>query len=371
MSNWEKYLEEIYFNPEHPASFEGPKRLYESVKKEGKFKISHSKIKRWIQKQESYSRNKGVKRQFERGRVIVAGIDDQFDADLASLSLYADDNDGFKYLLVVIDIFSRYAWVEPIKDKTSNQIVNAFNKILSEGRVPKHLRSDGAKDFTSEHFKENLKSKDIVHIVTHSEKQANYVERFIKTLKSKIFRYMIEKNSPRYIDILQKIVDSYNRTWHSGIRSEPINVTKQNERRLWWQMYWPREKYDKKLKEKKKRGIPYAFKVGDKVRTTYIRKPFQRAYDARWTAEIFKINRRYMRQGQPIYTVVDWDNKPVKGTFYQKELQKVDSTDKDTFKVEKVLKYRGRGIKREALVKWLGWPKKFNSWIPAKNLIKK
>ena len=246
MSNWEKYLEEIYFNPEHPASFEGPKRLYESVKKEGKFKISHSKIKQWIQKQESYSRNKGVKRQFERGRVIVAGIDDQFDADLASLSLYADDNDGFKYLLVVIDIFSHYAWVEPIKDKTSNQIVNAFNKILSEGHVPKRLRSDGAKDFTSECFKENLKSKDIVHIVTHSEKQANYVERFIKTLKSKIFRYMIEKNSPRYIDILQKIVDSYNRTWHSGIRSEPINVTKQNERRLWWQMYWPREKYDKK-----------------------------------------------------------------------------------------------------------------------------
>ena len=78
-----------------------------------------------------------------------------------------------------------------------------------------------------------MKSKDIVHIVTHSEKQANYVEHFIKTLKSKIFRYMIEKNSAKSIDILPKIVDSYNRTWHSGIRSEPINVNKQNEKRLW------------------------------------------------------------------------------------------------------------------------------------------
>ena len=87
-------------------------------------------------------------------------------------------------------------------------------------------------------------------------------------------------------------------------------------------MYWPKEKYDKKLKEKKRRGIPFAFKVGDKVRTTYIWKPFQRANDACWTAEIFKINRRYMRQGQPIYTVVDWDNKPVKGTFYQKNFKK-------------------------------------------------
>ena len=209
MSNWEKYLEQIYFNPEHPASFEGPKRLYESVKKEGRYKISHGQIKRWIQKQESYSRNKGVKRQFERGRIIVAGIDDQFDADLASLSVYADENDGYKYLLVLIDIFSCYGWVEPIKDKTSLQIVNAFGKILSEGRMLKRLRSDAAKDFTSERFQEYLKSKDIVHIVAHSEKQANYVEHFIKTLKSKIFRYMIEKNSAKYIDILPKIADSY------------------------------------------------------------------------------------------------------------------------------------------------------------------
>ena len=270
MSNWEKYLEEIYFNPEHPASFQGPERLYESVKKEGKYKISHGKIRQWIQKQESYSRNKGVKRQFEKSRVIVAGIDDQFDADLASLITYADENDGYKYLLVVIDIFSCYGWVEPLKDKTAREIVNAFDKILSEGHVPKCLRSDTAKDFTSEHFQEYLKSKDIAHIVTHSEKQANYVERFIKTLKSKIFRYMIEKNSAKYIDILPKIVDSYNRTWHSGIRSEPINVNKQNEKRLWWQMYWPKEPYDEKLKEKKKRGIPYAFKVGDRVRTTYV-----------------------------------------------------------------------------------------------------
>ena len=79
--------------------------------------------------------------------------------------------------------------------------------------------------------------KKITHFVTHTEKQANYVECFIKTLKSKIFQYMVEKNSPRYIDVLPKIVQSYNRTWHSGIHSEPINVNKTNEKQLWWQMY--------------------------------------------------------------------------------------------------------------------------------------
>ena len=149
--------------------------------------------------------------------------------------------------------------------------MSAFDKILKEGRIPKHLRTDAAKDFTSERFQNYVESKNITHFVTHSEKQANYVERFIKTLKSKIYRYMVEKNSPRYIDVLPKIVDSYNRTWHSGIRSEPINVNKKNEKQLWWQMYWPREPDDK---DKKKHEIKYGFKVGDRVQTTYVQRAF-------------------------------------------------------------------------------------------------
>ena len=136
-----------------------------------------------------------------------------------------------------------------MKDKTATQIVNAFDKILSEGRMPKKLCTDAAKDFTSAKFQTFVKGKNIVHFVTHIKKQANYVERFIKTLKYQISRYMIEKNTRRYIDVLQKIVTSYNHTWHSGIRSEPVNVNKQNEKQLWWQMYWPKEPYVKKKKK--------------------------------------------------------------------------------------------------------------------------
>ena len=365
MSQWEQYLEKIYFDPSHPASFESPLRLYEIVKKEGKHRISHGQIKKWLQKQESYSLNKGVKQTFQRGRVIVGGIDDQFDADLASFMSYADENDGYRYLLVVIDVFSRYAWVEPIKDKTSAEMIRGFEKILSEGRIPKRLRTDAGSEFTSKTFKDYLRDKEIIHFTTHSEKQANYVERFIKTLKSKLYRYMIEKNSPRYIDALPKIVNSYNKTWHSGIRSEPINVTKRNEKQLWWQMYWPKEPYDKSMKKRKR--TPFTFKVGDKVRITYTRKPFQREYDARWTTEIFKVSRRFFRQDQPIYKLVDWYDDPVEGTFYQAELQRVE-VDDDLFKVERIIKYKGRGRNRKALIKWKGWPKKFNSWIPASNV---
>ena len=268
MSKWKEYLQKIYYDPSHPASYEGLNNLYNAVKQEGKFKISHKQIKDWLENQDTYSLNKAVRRNFQRGRVIVSGIDDQWDADLASFAHDADQNDGYKYLLVVIDIFSHYAWIEPLKDKTAKQITAAFNKILSEGCKPRRLRTDAATDFQSKVFQANLQRKDIPHFTTHSEKQANYVERFIKTIKGRIWRHIRATNSRRYIDILPKLVDSYNKSWHTGICSEPINVTKENENKLWWQMYWPNlsNKPDKKRKNKK----IFAFKVGDKVRISHL-----------------------------------------------------------------------------------------------------
>lgn len=363
------YLAQIYFNPKHPASFQNPLRLYKTVKQEGKYKISHSQIKRWIQQKHSYSTNKAVKRHFQRGRVIVKGIDDQWDADLASLIPYADSNEGFKYLLCVIDIFSRYAWVEPLKDKTPNEIIKAFKKVLSEGRKPKRLRTDAATDFTSSKFKEFCKKEKIANFVTHNETQANYVERFIKSIKSKIFRYMNHNNTERYVDVLSKLVDSYNNTFHTGIQSEPINVRKENESKLWWQMYWPKD-YPKIKKENEKKKSPFLFNIGDKVRMSHLRKAFQREYDSKWSSEIYKVSYRFLRQEQPIYKIKDWFNEPIQGTFYQTELQKVDSPEEDFWKINQILKYKGVGENRKALVSWIGWPKKFNSWLFVRDINK-
>ena len=147
MSKWKEYLQKIYYGPSHPASYEGLNNLYNAVKQEGKFKISHKQIKDWLENQDIYSLSKTVRRNFQRGRGIVSGIDDQWDADLASFAHDADQNDGYKYLLIVIDIFSCYAWIEPLKDKTAKQITAAFNKILSEGHKPRRLRTDAATDF--------------------------------------------------------------------------------------------------------------------------------------------------------------------------------------------------------------------------------
>ena len=97
MSKWKEYLQKIYYDPSHPASYEGLNHLYNAVKQEGKFKISHKQIKDWLENQDTYSLNKAVRRNFQRGRVIVSGIDDQWDADLASFARDTEQNDGYKY----------------------------------------------------------------------------------------------------------------------------------------------------------------------------------------------------------------------------------------------------------------------------------
>ena len=160
--------------------------------------------------------------------------------------------------------------------------------------------------------------------------------------------------------------DSYNQTYHRTIDMAPAKVTKTKETSIWWRMYWPRKQPGvQKLKKTRK---PFKFKVGDKVRLSHLKNPFSREYDEKWTGEIFSISQKILRGGLPLYRVKDYDGDEIKGTFYQSELQKVDVRDDDMWKIEEILKTRGKGRNKEYYVKWLHWPKKFNSWIRASDV---
>ena len=105
---YEDYLSTIYYDPHHAGSFGGLEKLYRAVRKEGKYVLGRAKIRKWLQKQETYTLHQHVRRKFRRQRVIVPYIDYQWDADTAVMTSYAKDNDGFGFFLLVIDIFSRY-----------------------------------------------------------------------------------------------------------------------------------------------------------------------------------------------------------------------------------------------------------------------
>ena len=111
-----QYLKKIYYDSSNPASFAGPDKLYRFVRKDGKFVLSKYKIKKWLQRQEPYSLQRHIKISVKRNRVVF-GIDDKWDVDLMDMTKYSKYNRGYNFILVAIDIFSKYVWLRPLKDK--------------------------------------------------------------------------------------------------------------------------------------------------------------------------------------------------------------------------------------------------------------
>ena len=353
------YLSSVYYDPKRSGGLGGLNRLYDDVKKEGKFKISRNEIKQWLMRQDTYTLHKPMRRHFRRNRVIVGGIDQQWQMDLADMQSMQKFNDGYRYLLVCIDVFSKYAWVIPLKNKTGPSLVEAFKRILVSGRKPEKVMTDQGTEFFNRHFKALMKEEKIELYNTYNETKASIVERLIRTLKTKMWQYFTAKKTMRYIDVLPELVYSYNHSVHRSIKARPVDVTADNETKIWHTLYDDHDVV---------KNVKYKFKIGDQVRISKVKRTFEKGYLPNFTKEIFTISKQVPRD-PPVFKLKDHDGEELKGTFYDKELQKVIKQD-DLYEVEKILKKRGKGNNVQYLVKWLGYPSKFNSRVPSSEINK-
>ena len=353
----EEFIKGRYNDPSAPGSFQGPDKLYQSNKRNG---VKKSQIKNYLKKEDTYTLNRAVRYKFPRNRVVAESIDYMWDVDNADLSLLYKENKGYKYFLLAIDVFSRYCWVRPLKTKYSKEIIKALSSIFSEGRIPITMRTDRGRELNNREVQRFLSQQGVHHYTTYNEVQANYSERCIKTIKSKLYRYMISRNTLRYIDVLQDIVHSYNNTVHSSLGIPPSKVNKKNESEVL------HEQYKRRRKPKEDSDNPWQkmkFKPGDQVRITYRREAFDREYGQKWSGEIFYVTKAWRRNTIPVYRLADWNGEEIKGTFYNQQLQSVNVDREGIFKIEKILKRRRRNGVNQVLVKYLHWPKKFNEWI--------
>ncbi|KAJ8019312.1 Chromobox protein-like 7 [Holothuria leucospilota] len=166
-----------------------------------------------------------------------------------------------------------------------------------------------------------------------------------------MWKYFTHSNTLKYIDILPKLVKGYNHSYHRSIKLSPVEVTKENEDRVW------RTLYPNLIKNEK-----FKFKVGDRVRISKLKLKFEKGYLPNWSEEIFTIVKSKATL-VPVYILIDWGREPIEGNFYESEMQKVNLAKSALFRVEKVLKKRKRNGRVEHLVKWKGYPAKFNSWV--------
>ena len=291
---------------------------------------------------------KPIIRKFEKRKVHAAFKDNIWDADLADMQLLSKYNKGIRFLLCVIDIFSKYAWVVPLKDKKGISIVKAFQIILKQSnRKPNKIWVDKGSEFYNASFKKWLRDNDIVMYSTNNEGKSVVAERFIRTLKSKIYKYMASISKNVYIDKLDEIVDEYNNTYRTTIKMKPIDV-KDNA-----YINPDKETNDKDPK----------FKNGDRVRISKCKTIFTKGYMSNWSEEAFVIKK--VKNTVPCtYVTNDLNREEIMGAFYEKELQK---TNQEEFRIEKVIKRKGNKI----YVKWKGYNNSFNSWIDKASLVQR
>ena len=140
--SWKEHLENIYYDLKSPISYAGPTKLYKYLKKEGRYKVGLHAIRRWLQDNDAYSLQRPLRHKFKTRRVIAQGIDALWDVDLADVSNLAKINDGIRCLLVAIDVFSRYLWVETLENKSHQSIIKGLQNIFKMGRIPKEIRTD-------------------------------------------------------------------------------------------------------------------------------------------------------------------------------------------------------------------------------------
>lgn len=291
---------------------------------------------------------------FDRRRTIIKGLDDLWQCDLAQMDLYASNNKNFKFILVVIDCFSKFVWVKPLKTKAGEDVTCAFTDILnhqSGKRCPRNLQTDQGKEFYNSHFKKLMQRYKINHYSTFSIKKAAIVERVIRTIKEKLFKYFSLNGTYNWLDVLPNIAQNYNNQKHRTINMKPCDVTKDNEQQILKSSY-----------SHIKIAGSNKFKVGDMVRISKSKHAFEKGYTPNWTTELFKINKMKITNPRT-YLLEDMHGKPIMGAFYEQELQK--TLQPDIYLIEKVLRRKGNKV----YVKWLGFDNSHNSWIDKSNAL--
>lgn len=358
----EQELERVYTDPRHPGSYSAVKKLKKSLP--GHVHVTIKKVQDWLKTKDTYVKHRFARKNFKRNQVVAPHIDAQWQGDLADMGNLARNNDGVRFLLILIDVVSKHAWVEPLKSKSAKEVLGAFQRIFAKTeRKPLKLQTDDGTEFKNASMYQFFREHGITFFTVKSDKKAAVAERLVRTIKEKIWRYMTEKETSRYVDVLEDLVHSYNNTYHNSIKMAPSEVNFGNEGKVLRTLYG-KEWMDEGNKVKKPK-----LKVGDMVKISRLKGVFNKAYMGNWTEELFLVEKVWERVPYPMYGLKDWSGDIIEGAFYEHELQKVERDLDGYWRVDYVVRRRTRQGRREVLVKWRGYPETMNSWIPADDII--
>ncbi|XP_060868617.1 uncharacterized protein LOC132943601 [Metopolophium dirhodum] len=263
--------------------------------------------------------HKPARKNFTRRRVNVYGKNDLWQADLVEMIPYSKVNGGYKYILVVIDCFTKFSWTKPLKSKTGKEVTSAMSTILLD-RSPKLLQLDKGKEFYNTTF--DALKYGIHKYSTFSILKASIAERFNRTLKGKMYKEFTARGSHEWVSILPKLLDEYNNSYHRTIGMTPIQADSNPASVV--------------IKHREINTVKNKFKVGDNVRISTQKGVFTK----------------------------DYMGKPIAGCFYSEEIYKTNFPNE--YLIEKIIRKKHN----QMYVKWLGFDNTHNSWINTRDVKK-
>ena len=293
---------------------------------------------------------------FERRRVISNHIDHIWGIDLITMIKYSKQNNNYKFILTVIDFFSKHSWCYPLKNKNYNEIINSFKDIFKKSkRKPNFIQSDEGSEFTNKQVQKFFNDNNIKWYHTYNRDiKCSICERFNRTILNKIYKNFTLNNSTIWIKDLNKLVKEYNNSYHRSIKMKPIDASKKSNENI------VRKNYNFEIITKKKK-----FKIGDKVRISLLKNTFEKGYTSNWSEQNYVI---YDIKSSNVhyYYLKDLNGNKIDGTFYQEELLKTNMNENDLYIIEKIIKKVGN----KYLVKWRGYDDTFNSYVNENDIVK-
>jgi hypothetical protein len=328
--------------------------------------VSRERAKEFLRGVDSHTLHMQRRIRFKRNRYIIPRMKFLFEADLVDMQNWSRENSGHKYILNVIDTFSKYLWSVPLKDKTGKSVKAALATIFEGGNFPKYFQVDRGLEFKNREVMNYLAKNNVKFLNTRNEIKGAVIERLNRSLKTKMFKYFTHRGTHKYIDILHHLVAAYNNTKHSAIGRAPATVCAENEQEVYDYLYSGRGRYKQIALGEDTHNI----KLNDYVRLSRPNLPFVKSYEGTWTHEVFKVVKILKNKERILYEVVDWNGKLIDARFYPEEIQVVRVGEDTEFKIHKIIRSVGTGNSRKLLVRWSGYGPEFDSFIYARDLVK-
>ncbi len=363
-------IKKLWKDTKFCGAFSGITNFQSCLEMEKGVRLSKNKLFSILRKDPDFLiESRKVRKRFPRRRLLVHGVGQVWQADLAIMYSYR------RYIgfLLCIDLFSRKIFCRSIRKKNQSSIKKAFEDIFDEAQlVPAKLETDQGQEFLSN--KNFFENKNIYFKIKTGAHKAAFAERAIQTVKHRLYRLLrsyMTRNWPLYLNDIVQVINHSKKKAIGGLRPSdiisPLDDPKIDAAKgIPEDVSFRQQQKNQDNYEKNKKNL----QVGDFVYVDFGPTTFAKGFDTP-NYQIFEIKRIDAGKTPPLYYLMDLNQDDVKGSFYQEQLHKTDPPSPGkTFHVEKIVKERTRNGKIEVLVKYLHYPPKFNLWVLKKDIVR-